>query len=132
MRALAVLFLSVTLAACQQEAPAAPQAAAAPSPTGDTPCHVMVNAIGYADLLLKPPGQEESQNFEDAVVSRLQEVRGYGEQVGPGLPGELAAALETVLSAAEGLARTDLPREQQVELLRKYRPAARQIVEGCT
>ncbi|MCP2344173.1 hypothetical protein [Nonomuraea roseoviolacea] len=127
---LLVPLLSI-LAACQNT----PAATAGRYSTGgdptDDPCARVVSAIGYADLLLRPRGQEEGQYFEDAVLGRLAEARGITLQYGPALPASLAPAVRDVEDATAGLSRADVPRARQVELLKKYRAAADRIRAGC-
>ncbi|NUW39746.1 hypothetical protein [Nonomuraea rhodomycinica] len=127
---LLVPLLSI-LAACQNT----PAATAGRYSTGgdptDDPCARVVSAIGYADLLLRPRGQEDEQYFEDAVLGRLAEARGITLQYGPALPGSLAPAVKDVEAATAGLSRADVPRARQVELLKRYRAAADRIRAGC-
>lgn len=97
----------------------------------DDPCKRVVSAIGYAGLMLKPAGHEDEQNFENAVIGRLAELRGITQEFGPRLPEGLVAAARTVEETTHGLAKADTPRKRQVALLKKYRAAAGQIVAGC-
>jgi hypothetical protein len=53
----------------------APDALAGYTDDGDA-CQQVVSAIGYADTLLKPLGQEPYQDFDDATRSRLAAVGG--------------------------------------------------------
>ncbi|MET7459935.1 hypothetical protein [Nonomuraea sp. NPDC005501] len=128
--ALLVPFLSI-VAACQHT----PAASAGRYSTGgdptDDPCARVVSAIGYADLLLKPRGQEDDQYFEDAVLGRLAEARGITLQYGPALPDSLAPAVRDVETATAGLSRADVPRPRKVALLKQYRAAADRIKTGC-
>jgi hypothetical protein len=81
--------------------------------------------------MLEPKGQEERQNFEDAVIGRLAEAHGITMEFGDRLPGSLRAAAETVKSTTAALSKSDVPRQRQVALLKQYRAAADRIVAGC-
>ncbi|MBT2228671.1 hypothetical protein [Nonomuraea sp. NEAU-A123] len=132
MRRLATIALLLPiLVGCQHTAASAGRYSTGGDPTDD-PCARVVSAIGYAGLMLKPRGQEDSQNFEDAVLGRLAEVRGITLQFGERLPQSLGTAVHTVESTTAGLSRADVPRERQVALLKKYRVAADEITAGCT
>lgn len=124
------LILPVLLVGCQEDASSAQKYSTGGDPT-DSPCARVVSAIGYANLMLKPKGQEEQQHFEDAVIGRLAELRGITLQFGDRLPASLEPAVETVRTVTAGLSRNDVPRERQVALLKQYRVAADQIVAGC-
>ncbi|WP_146103720.1 hypothetical protein [Nonomuraea solani] len=128
--ATAALILPFLLAGCQDDASSADRYSTGGDAT-DSPCARVVSSIGYAGLMLKPKGQEEAQNFEDAVIGRLSEVRGITLQFGTRLPDSLRGAVETIEETTEGLSRNDVPRERQVALLKRYRGAADQIVAGC-
>ncbi|MCK2220933.1 hypothetical protein MF672_045080 [Actinomadura sp. ATCC 31491] len=123
-------MLPLLVMGCQDDASSAPRYSTGGDPT-DSPCARVVSAIGYADLLLKPRGQEDRQYFEDAVVGRLAEARGITLQFGDRLPASLKDAVSTVESTTAGLARNDVPHERQVALLKQYRAAADRIVAGC-
>ncbi|MEU8249202.1 hypothetical protein [Nonomuraea sp. NPDC048916] len=131
MRRFAALALLLPLlAGCQQSAAHTAQYSTGGDPADD-PCSRVVSAIGYADLLLRPRGEEDEQNFEDAVLGRLAEARGITLQYGPALPDTLRTAVQTVKDTTAGLAKADVPRERQVALLKDYRAAADQIEAGC-
>ncbi|WP_336209200.1 hypothetical protein [Nonomuraea sp. LPB2021202275-12-8] len=129
-RFVAIALMLSALTACQQ-APAADATYSTGGDPADDPCARVVSAIGYAGLLLEPEGREERQNFEDAVLGRLAEVRGITLQFGSRLPASLSTAVRTVQTATEELSRADVPRQDQVALLRRYRAAAGQITAGC-
>jgi hypothetical protein len=124
------LILPVLLVGCQNDESAAQQYSTGGDPT-DSPCARVVSAIGYADLMLEPKGQEDRQHFEDAVIGRLAEARGITLQFGDRLPASLKEAVEELETATVGLSRNDVPRERQVTLLKRYRAAADRIVAGC-
>ncbi|QYC40767.1 hypothetical protein Nocox_15765 [Nonomuraea coxensis DSM 45129] len=123
-------MLPVLLMGCQDDASSAPKYSTGGDPA-DSPCARVVSAIGYANLLLEPKGQEDRQRFEDAVIGRLAEARGITLQFGPRLPASVKGDVAALESATTGLARNDVPRERQVALLRDYRAAADRIVAGC-
>jgi hypothetical protein len=125
-----VALLLPVLVGCQHTAASAGKYSTGGDPTDD-PCARVVSAIGYAGLMLKPKGQEESQKFEDAVLGRLAEARGITLEFGDRLPRSLGTAVHTVETTTAGLARADVPRRRQVALLKQYRVAADQIVAGC-
>ncbi|MFG2072806.1 hypothetical protein [Nonomuraea maritima] len=124
------LALPLLLAACQDDASSVVKYSTGGDPT-DSPCDRVVSIIGYADLLLEPEGQEERQDFQDALLGRVAEVRGITLEFGDRLPAELHGAVQDVRAATAGLARSDVPRERQVQLLKQYRGAAGRIVAGC-
>ncbi|MBF8190537.1 hypothetical protein ITP53_33460 [Nonomuraea sp. K274] len=124
------LLLTALLTACQDDAASAPKYSTGGDPT-DSPCARVVSAIGYAGLMLEPKGQEDGQNFEDALIGRLAEARGITLEFGDRLPGSLRQPVETVKTTTAGLSRNDVPRERQVALLKRYRVAADAIVAGC-
>ncbi|MEU0568097.1 hypothetical protein ABZ297_22310 [Nonomuraea sp. NPDC005983] len=131
MRRLAALAIILPiLVGCQDTAASAARYSTGGDPTDD-PCARVVSAIGYANLMLKPRGQEDSQYFEDAVLGRLAELRGITLQFGDRLPDSLAPAVQTVKTTTAGLSKADIPHDRQVTLLKEYRVAADQIVAGC-
>ncbi|MCF6469069.1 hypothetical protein FAF44_11810 [Nonomuraea sp. MG754425] len=123
-------MLPVLLVGCQTGSSSAAKYSTGGDPT-DSPCDRVVSAIGYAGLMLEPEGQEERQNFEDAVIGRLAEANGITLEFGDRLPESLRAAADTVKTTTASLSRSDVPRERQVALLKQYRAAADQIVAGC-
>ncbi|MCA2189018.1 hypothetical protein [Nonomuraea cavernae] len=131
MRRLAALAILLSLLAGCQQSPARTGQYSTGGDPADDPCARVVSAIGYADLLLRPRGEEDDQNFENAVLGRLAEARGITLQYGPALPDALGTAVQTVQEATAGLARADVPRARQVALLKDYRAAADQIKAGC-
>ncbi|AQZ64739.1 unnamed protein product [[Actinomadura] parvosata subsp. kistnae] len=128
--ALILPVLLVLFVGCQEGASSAQKYSTGGDPT-DRPCDRVVSAIGYADLILEPRGQEDRQNFEDAVIGRLAEANGITREFGPRLPDALRPAAETVKQTTAALSKSDVPRQRQVALLRQYRAAADRIVAGC-
>ncbi|WP_157244775.1 hypothetical protein [Nonomuraea typhae] len=144
-RITAIALLMPILVACQNSPPPQAQKSRVPSPSAsltsdkfstggdadDDPCTRVVSSIGYAGLLLLPAGKEDEQNFENAVLGRLAELRGIVREFGPRLPGGLRGEAESVEKATQGLAKADTPRKTQVAFLKDYRAAADRIVQGC-
>ncbi|MFI6484360.1 hypothetical protein ACIBH1_41015 [Nonomuraea sp. NPDC050663] len=127
MRSFLALAVLVLLAGCQSEPP--PKYSS--NNNTDSPCARVVSAIGYAELMLEPKGREESQNFEAAVLGRIAETRGINAEFGGRLPAGAQAAAGEVERTAAGLATADIPRDRQVELLKRYRAATDEIRKHC-
>ncbi|MDF5755965.1 hypothetical protein [Spongiactinospora sp. TRM90649] len=149
--AMAVICLSATLpllAACSagrsHRGPSGPLSAVQ-SPTrdptngpymvgadpADDPCARVVSAIGFADSVLEPAGEERRQNFDAAVRGRLAYVEGVVREYGPRLP-ERARRFEVPLrDATDGLSPAATPREEQLRLLKQYRSAAQGVRRTC-
>ncbi|NRQ35694.1 hypothetical protein HII36_28245 [Nonomuraea sp. NN258] len=131
MKRLATLVLLLPLVtACQGDDASTGKYSTGGDPS-DSPCSRVVSAIGYAGLMLEPAGGEDRQNFENALVGRFSELRGITLEFGDRLPAALRTAVATVKETTEELAKPSTPRERQVTLLKRYRPAADQIVAGC-
>ncbi|WP_066362019.1 hypothetical protein [Herbidospora mongoliensis] len=97
----------------------------------DDPCERVVSALGFAELILKPAGQEESQEFGEGVRGRIA----YGEGViltyGPKLPKELAGHAATLKRTIRELVPAATPHEKAVASLKEWRAAATAIERGC-
>jgi hypothetical protein len=131
VRRIATLALLLPiLVGCQHTAASAAKYSTGGDPA-DAPCARVVSAIGYAGLLLGPRGEEDAQNFENALLGRLAELRGITLEFGDRLPDSLAQDVQTVKTTTAGLARADVPRARQVALLKQYRVAADRIEAGC-
>jgi hypothetical protein len=131
VRRLATLALLLpVLVGCQHTAASAAKYSTGGDPT-DAPCARVVSAIGYAGLLLGPRGREDAQNFQNALLGRLAELRGITLEFGDRLPDSLAPDVQTVKTTTAGLARADVPRARQVALLTQDRVAADRIEAGC-
>lgn len=95
-------------------------------------CQQSVSAIAYADDLLKSAGQEQFQEFSDAVRSRIATVGGTIALEVRDFPSE-----ETLLQArrvaklAEETAAPDTRGARRVRLLRTYRREALDLVLVC-
>ncbi|SDR11764.1 hypothetical protein [Thermostaphylospora chromogena] len=133
----ALCLTLLATAACAPDAPAA-QPAGAPRGTpfigarpDDDPCTRVLSALGFADLLLLPAGQEEHQNFDDAVRGRLAYVQGVVLQYGSRLPSEVHDEGATLRRTAKALAPAVTPHEEQIRLLREYRRAERAVRDAC-
>src|SRR5690606_7376473 len=129
-RSLALLLMFPVLVACQQ-APASGGTYSTGGDPTDDPCARVVSAIGYADLLLAPEGREDEPYSEDAALGRPAEGRGITLQFGPRRPGSRSDAVRMVEATTGKLSKADVPREQQVALLKEYRGAASRIERTC-
>jgi hypothetical protein len=91
-----------------------------------------VSAIGYADSLLRALGQEDHQEFDAAVRSRLASVAGtIALEVGDFPDGATREQAERVGDLAERAQGSEDPDPQQVLALREYRRWAAQLVIDC-
>ena len=98
---------------------------------GDS-CEQAVSAIGYADSLLRALGQEDHQEFDAAVRSRLASVAGtIALEVGDFPDGATREQAERVGDLAECAQVSEDPDPQQVLALREYRREAAQLVIDC-
>lgn len=115
--------------------PAATGAAASPSSSSsvspDTPCSLVVSAIGYAEGVLLPAGREDEQKFDGGVRGHIAYVWGVLERYGKQLPSTLQAHQETLLRTSKGLSPAATPHKEQVRLLREYNAAAAAVTAGC-
>ncbi|WP_143590183.1 hypothetical protein [Thermoactinospora rubra] len=134
MRTLAALALAVPLAltGCQADQPKDQPKYSTGGNTSDSPCARVASAIGYAELMLVPPGQEERQNFEDAVISRIAEVNGITAEFADRLPAQAREPATQVRQAASALSKGDVPHDRQVRLLKQYRAATGRLQQACT
>jgi hypothetical protein len=95
-------------------------------------CEQAVSAIGYADSLLRALGQEDHQEFDAAVRSRLASVAGtIALEVGDFPDGATREQAERVGDLAERAQVSEDPDPQQVLALREYRREAAQLVIDC-
>ncbi len=94
-------------------------------------CAQAVSAISYADDVLKPLGQEEYQDFDDAVRSRLAAVAGTLALEARDWPGPEVADQARVLQplAERASAREDAG--QRPRALLAYRVEAARLVLLC-
>ncbi|CAB4909155.1 MAG: hypothetical protein F2825_03860 [Actinobacteria bacterium] len=132
----ALLLLSaVLLAGCHDEdAPETTNGLESYTDAGDG-CAQVVSAIGYADELLRPLGQERFQDFDNAVRSRLASVAGTVRTEAedwPSLRVETVASDVAVLAVAasriESTPEGELERQRS---LLKYRTEAARLVLTC-
>ncbi|GAB1817519.1 hypothetical protein [Herbidospora sp. RD11066] len=135
-RLLTALALAA-LTACATTPPP-PDPVAAPSDRymtgtepGDDPCQRVVSALGFAEIVLKPAGQEEGQEFGEGVRGRIA----YGEGViltyGAKLPAELAEHTATLKRVIRELVPAATPHEKAVAALKEWRAAATAIERVC-
>ncbi|GII54034.1 hypothetical protein Pth03_24230 [Planotetraspora thailandica] len=138
---LPALFTLSVAVACSPAAPHASASPPRPSTTTaqyvvgadprDDACARVVSAIGFAGPLLRPPGQENRQSFDEGVRGRLAYVEGVVSEYGPRLPAPLLPAQDTLRETTHGLAPSTTPLAEQIRLLKDYRSAADTIVDGC-
>jgi hypothetical protein len=130
--AVAALLLAGALAGCggDDEAPLADELGAY-TDSGDG-CQQAVSAIAYADASLRAAGQEQHQEFDDAVRSNIAAVAGTIALEVRDFPSKatLHQARE-VADLAEQTAAAATRGQQRVELLREYRREAAQLVIDC-
>ncbi|MEZ0071777.1 hypothetical protein [Planotetraspora sp. GP83] len=131
-------FTLLALAACGSSVP--PPVAKSASPAaryvvgadpGDDPCARIVSAIGFADALLRPPGEEDRQEFDEGVRGRIAYVEGVVLEYGPRLPGQLLEYEARLRETTHGLVPAATRPEDQVRLLKEYRAAADSVKKGC-
>lgn len=133
----ALCLTLLATAACASDAPAAPSTGLSRDPhligaaPGDDPCTRVLSALGFADLLLLPAGQEEHQNFDDAVRGRLAYVQGVVLQYGSRLPAEVHDDGAALRRTANALTPAAIPHEEQIRLLREYRRAEKAVRAAC-
>jgi hypothetical protein len=91
-----------------------------------------VSAIGYADGLLRALGQEDHQEFDAAVRSRLASVAGTIELEVRDFPDDATREqTERLGDLADRAQASEDPDPQQVLALREYRREAAQLVIDC-
>lgn len=94
-------------------------------------CRQAVSAIGYADDLLKPLGQEPFQDFDDATRSRLAAVAGTLALEARDWPSrEVAEQAEVLQPLAQAASEKDGGDERAHALL-EYRVEAARLVLLC-
>jgi hypothetical protein len=129
----------VALASCANSSPST-TTTHSPSPAArylvgadpaDDPCARIVSAIGYADQLLRPAGEEDGQDFGEGVRGRLAYIQGVVLEYGPRLPENLLADEAVVQRTTHDLSPAGTPKDEQIRLLREYRSAAESIKKGC-
>jgi hypothetical protein len=134
--AVTAVLCSIALAACSDDPGEAPpdstdNALAQYTDEGDG-CEQAVSAIGYADSLLRALGQEDHQEFDAAVRSRLASVAGtIALEVGDFPDGATREQAHRVGDLAERAQVSEDPDPQQVLALREYRREAAQLVIDC-
>ena len=117
---------ALVCAACASE----PDALESYTDEGDA-CRQAVSAIGYADDVLKPLGQEPFQDFDDATRSRLAAVAGTLALEARDWPSrEVAEQAEVLQPLAQAAAEKDGGVERERALL-EYRVEAARLVLLC-
>jgi hypothetical protein len=95
-------------------------------------CEQAVSAIGYADSLLRALGQEEHQEFDAAVRSRLASVAGTIALEDRDFPDDVTREqAHRVGDLADRAQASENPDPEQVLALREYRREAAQLVIDC-
>lgn len=97
----------------------------------DDPCQRVVSALGFAEHVLKPAGQEESQEFGEGVRGRIAYVEGVILSYGERLPAGLAEHTATLKRTIRVIVPAATPREKAVAALKEWRAAATAIEETC-
>ena len=99
--------------------------------TGDG-CQQAVSAIAYADNTLRAAGQEQHQEFDDAVRSNIAAVAGTIALEVRDFPSKRALTqARKVEDLAEETSALAAKGQRRVELLREYRREAAQLVIDC-
>ena len=95
-------------------------------------CQQAVSAIAYADNTLRAAGQEQHQEFDDAVRSNIAAVAGTIALEIRDFPSkEALQQARTVEDLAEETSALATKGQRRVELLREYRREAAQLVIDC-
>jgi hypothetical protein len=95
-------------------------------------CEQTVSALGYAEFLLKPLGQERYQDWDDATLSRVAAVAGTIELEMTDYPDEASARqARTVADLATIVVDPRTSDEDRVATFREYRREAAQMVIVC-
>jgi hypothetical protein len=95
-------------------------------------CQQAVSAIAYADGRLRAAGQEQHQEFDDAVRSNIAAVAGTIALEVRDFPSRRALAqARQVADLAEETSALATKGQRRVELLREYRREAAQLVIDC-
>jgi hypothetical protein len=95
-------------------------------------CQQAVSAIAYADNTLRAAGQEQHQEFDDAVRSNIAAVAGTIALEVRDFPSRRALAqARQVADLAEETSALATKGQRRVELLREYRREAAQLVIDC-
>ena len=95
-------------------------------------CQQAVSAIAYADNSLRAAGQEQHQEFDDAVRSNIAAVAGTIALEVRDFPSkEALQQARQVADLAEETSALATKGQRRVELLREYRREAAQLVIDC-
>ena len=134
--AVTVVLCGLAVAACsndpgQARADVDDDALAEYTDEGDG-CEQAVSAIGYADGLLRALGQEDHQEFDAAVRSRLSSVAGTIALEDKDFPDDVTQEqARRVGDLADRAQASEEPDPEQVLALREYRREAAQLVIDC-
>jgi ABC-type Fe3+-citrate transport system substrate-binding protein len=95
-------------------------------------CQQAVSAIAYADNSLRAAGQEQHQEFDDAVRSNIAAVAGTIALEVRDFPSKATLQqARTVADLADQTSAIATRGEKRVRLLREYRREAAQLVIDC-
>ena len=95
-------------------------------------CQQAVSAIAYADNTLRAAGQEQHQEFDDAVRSNIAAVAGTIALEIRDFPSKMALEqARKVEDLADETSAIATKGEKRVRLLREYRREAAQLVIDC-
>ena len=95
-------------------------------------CQQAVSAIAYADNSLRAAGQEQHQEFDDAVRSNIAAVAGTISLEVRDFPSkETLQQARKVADLADETSAIATKGERRVRLLREYRREAAQLVIDC-
>jgi hypothetical protein len=128
--ATAVLLVAALAGCSDDEAPLADELSRY-TDAGDG-CQQTVSAIAYADASLRAAGQEQHQEFTDAVRSNITTVAGTIALEVRDFPSRRTLRqARKVADLAERTGAAATTGAQRVRLLREYRRAAAQMVIDC-
>lgn len=123
------VFLGLT--GCSDDKPALSDELSGYTDNGDG-CPQVVSAIGYADDVLKAPGQEQYQDWTDEVRSKVSAVNGTAALEAKDFPSERALKqARRVGDLAQAATRAGIPRKTRTARLREYRREAAEMVIIC-
>jgi hypothetical protein len=113
-----------------------PRAAARASQPISTPgpedsCTRLVSAIGYAELHLRPRGQEAKEAFDDTLRGRIAYVEGTIVQYADRLPKDIREDAEALLPIIRKITRVSQRRSVRIAALKQFREKAAELLVAC-
>ena len=128
---LLVALLVTGLSGCSEHKPALADKLSRYTDRGDG-CQQVVSAISYADHSLRSAGQEQYQEFTDAVRSNISAVSGTIDLEVHDFPSKrVLDQARKVAELAEDTGALATKGERRVRLLREYRREAAELVIDC-